>query len=992
MAQPTSGLGLGGPSLRALVWIQLCPVGLLLLPHAAAQPAGHAPVLSSSDYGPAYVAALAVDGDPATRWASGARGQPEWLLLDLGQPEDLDALTISWETAYALQYELQVSDDAETWTTVAGQADGRGGRETLTNLAARGRYVRIHCTQMTQYGIASIWEVEPAGPASEAAFDGLRRHMAEARERAAARVRALLADALEAIGCREIVYAVRLPGAADPGEGHWYSNFGYFCESPSLKTYRDGGGKLCALDPLSGTTRVIFEDSAGSVRDPQVDYDGQHILFSYLRAGTPYYHLYEISADGSGLRQITDGPYDDIEPTYLPDGGIVFSSSRSKRWVNCWVTQVATLHRCERDGSRLRPLSSNGEHDNTPWVLPDGRVLYMRWEYVDRSQVDYHHLWAMNPDGTEQTAFYGNMHPGTAMLDAKPIAGTRQVVSIFSPGHGMLEHQGPIALVDPGDGPDDLGCAHTIGARTSYRDPYALSPDLFLAADGPGIELVTADGASSPLYRLPDDLSNAGLWCHEPRPLAARPRERVIPPRVDLTQSTGRLILANVYEGRNMDGVAPGDIRRLLILESLPKPINYTGGMDPLSWGGTFTLERVLGAVPVEADGSANIEVPALRSLFFVALDDNGLSVKRMQSFVTVQPGETLSCVGCHEQRTRAVPPRRSLLALQREPSKLQPIAGVPGVFDFPRDIQPVLDRHCLACHDAVPHAADDGTPLGPRAGGVILSGDRGPMFSLSYANLTLRRQVADGRNEPVSNKPPRSIGTSASPLMYKLMGGHYGVQASPGDLDMVRYWIETGAPYPGTYGALGSGMIGGYARNGLVETDFDWPATRAASEAIQRRCVSCHEGASRLPTSLSDEMDISFWRPDWSDPRLRHSRHIVFDLTHPEHSLMLLAPLAAEAGGYGVCRPPEGGPAPFAGTSDPDYAAILAMCQAGKARLDAIRRFYMPGFRPPEPYLREMVRYGILPELPAPAEPVDSYALDQAYWGSLWFRPGSSE
>jgi len=106
----------------------------------------------------------------------------------------------------------------------------------------------------------------------------------------------------------------------------------------------------------------------------------------------------------------------------------------------------------------------------------------------------------------------------------------------------------------------------------------------------------------------------------------------------------------------------------------------------------------------------------------------------------------------------------------------------------------------------------------------------------------------------------------------------------------------------------------------------------------------------------------------------------------------MLLAPLAAEAGGYGVCRPPEGGPAPFAGTSDTDYAAILAMCQAGKARLDAIRRFDMPGFRPPEPYLREMVRYGILPELPAPAEPVDSYALDQAYWGSLWFRPGSSE
>ena len=116
--------------------------------------------------------------------------------------------------------------------------------------------------------------------------------------------------------------------------------------------------------------------------------------------------------------------------------------------------------------------------------------------------------------------------------------------------------------------------------------------------------------------------------------------------------STGRLALANIYRGRNMAGVKPGEIKSLLVLESLPMPIHYTGGMEPISYGGTFTLERIVGTVPVEPDGSAYLELPALRSFFFVALDKNDLSVKRMQSFLTVQPGETSSCVGCHEQRT----------------------------------------------------------------------------------------------------------------------------------------------------------------------------------------------------------------------------------------------------------------------------------------------------------------------------------------------------
>jgi hypothetical protein len=409
--------------------------------------------------------------------------------------------------------------------------------------------------------------------------------------------------------------------------------------------------------------------------------------------------------------------------------------------------------------------------------------------------------------------------------------------------------------------------------------------------------------------------------------------------------------------------------------------------MDPISYGGTFTLERVLGTVPVAQDGSAYMELPALRSLFFVALDEKGLSVKRMQSFMTLQPGETTGCVGCHEQRTRTLKPGLRPGAVQRPVSQVTPIPGVPEVLDFPRDIQPILDRHCLRCHDYQPSAQDDG----PRAGGVILSGDRGPMFSHSYVTLTVRKQFSDGRDQPVSSLPPRSIGTSASPLMTKITEGHHGVRLSPLEVDTVRTWIESGAAYPGTYGALGGGAIGGYYANNLTEVDTDWLATRAATDAIDRRCAGCHTGDRVLPQTLTDERDVSFWRPDWNDPRLPLSRHFVFNLTRPEQSLMLLAPLAEEAGGYGLCRATDdaGVARPvFADMTDPDYQAILSMCQAGKARLETIGRFDMPGFRPPEPYLREMVRYGVLAQMPAPGAPVDTYALDEAYWQSLWYRP----
>jgi hypothetical protein len=770
----------------------------------------------------------------------------------------------------------------------------------------------------------------------------------------------------------EVVFAARFSGSPS-GDGHWYANFGYYGPDANRKAYGEGG-KLYRLNLRTKQLTTLLDDPRGGVRDPQVHYDGRRILFSYRKGGAENYHLYEINADGTGLRQLTDGLYDDLEPTYLAGGDIIFVSSRAKRWVNCWLTQVATLHRCNRDGGNIRPISSNNEQDNTPWPLHDGRILYTRWEYVDRSQVDYHHLWTANPDGTNQTIIYGNLHPGILMIDAKPIPGSNKLISIFSPGHGRREHEGALTLVDPSAGPDDKNAAIKLTKAVNFRDPWAFSEDLFMAAAGPNLVEADRSGQTRTVFTLPAVDVAAKLVLHEPRPLTPRPRERVVPSRIDLNQPTGKLILSDVNRGRNMQGIKPGEIKKLLVLETLPMPIHYTGGMEPLSFGGTFTLERIVGTVPVEPDGSAYFELPALRSFLFVALDKDDLSVKRMQSFLTVQPGETTSCVGCHEDRVQAPPSGGGvLMALGRPASRIEPVRGVPDVFDFPRDIQPVLDRNCLSCHD-----------YDRREGGVVLAGDRGPIYSHSYFTLTVRNQVADGRNRAQSNYPPRALGSSASALMNKLVPAHHGVRATDQELRLVRLWIETGAPYPGTYAALGSGMIGSYQENQMQRPDLLWPETQRAIDTMKRRCGNCHDKAMPLPYTASDDQKL----PPWNglqprDLRRRVSRHMLYNLTRPAKSMLLLAPLARDAGGYGLCRG-----AVFSSAQDPDYQAILASIAEAGRYLERVKRFDMPGFIPRSDWVREMKRFGLLPVTHNPDVSVDYYAVERAYWKSLWYAP----
>lgn len=776
----------------------------------------------------------------------------------------------------------------------------------------------------------------------------------------------IAAKILAGYGVEEIVIAARRPGR----DGHWYANISHWSSNPNQKMYGDGGG-LARINFRTGETTWLVEDSKGGVRDPRIHYDGKKVLFSYRRGGDPYYNLYEMNLDGSGERRITDAPFDDYEPAYLPDGGIVFVSSRANRWVPCWHTRVGVLHRCDADGGNIRRLSSNVEMENTPWVLPDGRIVYMRWEYVDRSQVHVHQLWTMNPDGTAQMTYFGNspeMCPGV-YLDAKPIPGSRKLIMTHSPGHGQLEGQGQIETIDARKGPDTRAEAMRVSTGDkwpddyAWREPYPLSEDAFLVARHAEIMLMNARGETVMLYALPASgpWADGGFWVFSPQPVVSRPREQLITTRVIPNMKIGRAFLEDVYTGRNMKGVARGEIKKLLVLEDLPKPVNFSGDLDPL---GQFLLRRILGTVPVEPDGSAFFELPAERSLFFVALDENNISVKRMHSFMTVQRGEQVGCVGCHERRTHAPLSRHKLRAM-RAPSKIEPFHDIPEVIDFPRDVQPILDRHCIACHGY--QKTDRG---GPREGGLLLTGHLGGMYFNSMSWTALRPMVKVAESEYrnfgpnyLGDRPPRTQGTAVSPLMRALFDGeHHGVELSKRDMLMLQLWIESSGTYAGTYAALGTWRI---------------QMPQIPPDVFARRCAACHETE---PGAWREQMPQI--PPDVSARHGASIREIEpggYDFLEPEKSPVLLKPLNPAAGGWGMVKDGETGWV-FEDTDDPGYKAIL---DAVNARAPHVRktRFEFKEFQPSPHYIREMKWYGVLKN----GEPPDPYELDREYWRMFW-------
>ncbi len=612
------------------------------------------------------------------------------------------------------------------------------------------------------------------------------------------------------------------------------------------------GSSLCLLelDGLYGRATTLLDDPKGVIRDPDVSYDATRILFAWKRdLNNDDYHLYEMNVSDRRIRQLTSGPgFADYEGAYLPSGDIVFNSTRCVQTVDCWWTEVSNLYTCGPNGEHLRRLSFDQVHTNFPTVTHDGRVIYTRWDYNDRGQIYPQGLFQMNPDGTGQTELYGNnsWFP-TTILHARAIPGTSKYVAIFTGHH--TRQKGWLGIVDPRMGrQENAGCQLIAPIRDTpavridaygqsgdqWQYPYPLSETAFLVTFKPekaprfAIYWMDVDGHRELL------VSDPKISCNQPIPLAPRPVPHVKASVVDYRKDKGTVYLQDIYEGPGLAGIDRGAIKhlRVVALEFRAAGIGSNGNSGPaggamistpVSIQGTWDIKRVLGTTPVHEDGSASFILPARTPVYFQALDAKGHAAQTMRSWMVVQPGESIGCVGCHENKNTAPPVARTSLALVGGPRELTPPEWGTGGFGFIRHVQPILDKHCVKCHHldtpspfakpdvSRPPDPDNRKPITETPPGIRPNFSlRGKLFydsksrrhwSDSYLALANRR-VCDWINvqsEP-SMLPPYKAGAAKSKLIKMLEGGHNGVRLSPTELHRIATWIDLLVPYCSDY------------------------------------------------------------------------------------------------------------------------------------------------------------------------------------------------
>jgi hypothetical protein len=565
----------------------------------------------------------------------------------------------------------------------------------------------------------------------------------------------LLGDPL--LNFEDLLFVKRVPGTYSHMSDQY---FGWWS--------RPGGGVFVLKNWNSANAKLVNLTSKfalGSFLKPELSFDGKRVLFSYARfrsgvrehkdktdkASLPedaFYHVFEMNIDGSNVKQLTRGRYDDFNARYLPDGEIVFLSTRrgtftqSSRqcatsttehdalpdsYVRCgggdWrPVAVYTLHAMDREGRNLRALSPFENFEWDPVVANDGRIIYARWDYVDRDNMPYMSLWSTNPDGTNPQLVYGNhTFSPYGVFEARPIPGSRKLVFTASAHHSISG--GSLCLLDIDRGNESSAPLTRLTPEvkfpevegwsdTWYATPFPLSEKLFLTAWSPrplhregqppnetnalGLYVYHVSGARELIYRDPEISS-----C-DPIPV----RARAVPPTVSsdvqwAAKQEGRFLLGDVYQGLN--GIERGTIKALRVV-GVPAKVQPQMNSPLLGVTKDDPGKFVLGTVPVEADGSAYFHVPSGVNVFFQALDARGFAVQTMRTVSYVQPGQTLSCVGCHEHRA-TTPVAKPVLAAKREPSKL--VAGPEGTwpFRFDRLVQPMVDAQCVRCHNS---AAED--------------------------------------------------------------------------------------------------------------------------------------------------------------------------------------------------------------------------------------------------------------------------------------------
>jgi len=623
------------------------------------------------------------------------------------------------------------------------------------------------------------------------------------------------------------------------------------------------GANLCVLKGLSpdGEVREILDPdhAKGGVGRPDLSYDARRIVFPYARPRekpTPYgygkpgvrggecyaYDIYEINVDGTGLRQLTRNgdEIEDTEPFYLPDGRIGFTTSRDGRLVQCGDWALACgVYSMAPDGSDPRRITEPKEGEFYPSMLEDGRILYTRWDYVMKAFNVIQQLWAVNPDGRAAALVYGDHYSFSrgpiAFFEARQIPGTSKVICTGGAHHNTCA--GPIMIVDLkhnrggpegmanvtpefGDRYPESGGSNTKSPVGWYSSPYPLSEKQYLvtysfendniARHGYALYLMDVHGNKELIYRA------TGASCYSPIPIRPRPKPHVIPDMVSSVEKStpGTLVVVDIYQG--LEGVERGTVKYLRVLQTHSKCVRTTPQRADVGVSCGWDVRGVLGTVPVEPDGSLHFQVPPFTQIFFEALDADYLEIRRMRNFMNVMPGETNSCVGCHEPYGTAPTPtdRGTPLALKRPASKITPPPWGTEGLSFERVVQPVLDKHCIKCHrpeppeEAVKRAKGKSIPDFTRKGLITApaprGGDAGPQHCVSDAYLNLLKYVSYvqvgghyGVKVPLA---PNATGSRASRLMKLLKSGHSDVKLSTDEWRAFAAWIDCNAPYYGSW------------------------------------------------------------------------------------------------------------------------------------------------------------------------------------------------
>ncbi len=698
----------------------------------------------------------------------------------------------------------------------------------------------------------------------------------------------------EQFGFDEIIFVKRKPYSSD----HYYTDIN---NGTSPDRFLPENGiyviNLRTREERAVVTAADLPGGTGFIGKISLSFDASKVLFDFRQDPKSGFRIWEVNTDGSGLRQVSFPPddeaekvarwgkpwhTDDIHPCYLPNGGIVFSSTRCEHTVLCGGSAhlvAPGLHRMEADGSRIEQLTHSPVSEFCPVVLDDGRIMYHRWEYIDKGARVGKTIWSINPDGSRPQELYGVADDTTTVyMYPQPLPGNDHrlvcVGTCHYPQGGCL---GAIMLIDfkkgiraRGPDPDEADYVqwddanavtnitpHVFVERRTepgwhflkedgtyihdrngqqghlYTHPYPISENEFLVsykvdptdhykevADAYALYVIDTDGNHRFVHRDP------ALSCWHPLPLIPKSR----PPVLEFTghpeyaaSNQALCILTEVHQG--MQGVEPGEVRWLRINEALPRYWStgrrWGSSLSSSSWKAALWPRVQWGVVPVEKDGSAHFLVPANRSVFLQALDENFREIQRERTYVNYRPGEVRSCTGCHGQANHALPPVNSAtpLALARAPSQPQPQPcdlvenggdGKAGqVIHYPTDIQPIFDAKCVSCHDA-----------NDPAGGLRLTGEPTLYYNTSYEELAKKELAGpiipeftsflwgDRGNYSGAFLPPSSLGCSKSPMIAALTDSDdpandeedHTQMLTEMELMILSRWVDTNYQFYGTY------------------------------------------------------------------------------------------------------------------------------------------------------------------------------------------------